>query len=460
MKRFRRGFCGVIILLIGLSFAMGSCGKLEKMAASNGESTGVEVNGEVEKVLDPVPPSDKVIADGYVEEDIEPIRSGEDLELIRAKYQEESANQEEGTSFYQYPEYIARIEIPELSEKTHMKAYHAYSVTGNPAGVYLIYDARHSMKALEGASGLEIAPSVLPVFDSLEETCIADIDQNGEYELLSLHGFGSGIYRINLNVYQYSNPIYFNSLNKVLHLQYQNCFIPKNGFGKLIFEKVSEHEVHLREVNVETNEVVKDYGKIVIDMVKLHAVPEFMEEFPYEQWDLKYNQENWKKEEFDYETLDEIPNLKVSVGKAMIPVLSAKKGWDGEQEDIAFADLMKEEIPRFAPPDNLYGSDQEICLDFGCVCPTSIQVTDTLITKEGQPLYTTKEILDRYVRNEGGGTYYFDLGVHFALLLSSNSASYTNPSYRGFRVLCEFGEGRSCEYVFVLSLDPVWKVDE
>jgi hypothetical protein len=139
---------------------------------------------------------------------------------------------------------------------------------------------------------------------------------------------------------------------------------------------------------------------------------------------------------------------------------SWKKDWNKEEEvSIAFSDLMTEDIPLFAPPEEFSRSDQEICLNFGGVIPTSIQVTDTLITKEGKELYSDREVLDRIVREEEKkGVYCFNLETHFALLLSSHSDSYTNPSYRGFRVTCEFGENRSCEYVFVLSMGPIWKL--
>lgn len=443
---------------------MVSCGSIEQRKSNVGDSIDSTVSQDVDKdaMVEQqelsVKSADIGADNRKVVEPDKQIRAGEDLELIQARYQEDEANNTAEDNFFRYPEYIEMIDNPELFEKAHMKAYRSYSSDDEFVGTYLIYTAEGTNDEVEESLNIIATRTVLPVFDTFEETCIADIDQNGEYELLSLCGFGSGIYRINLNVYQYSNPIYFSSLTKVLHLQYRNCFVPKQGYGKLVFDRVSDHEVGLREVDVETEQLRKEYGKLVVDQDMVHVVPENIEGFPYEIWDSVYNQENWPTDTFDSDELKEIPGLKVNVGETTIPVSSAKLDWEGEQEKtIAFPDLMSETIPRFAPPTNIYGSDQDICLDFGGMKPSSIEVTDTLLSEDGVSVYTDREIINRYVRNEGNGVYCFGLQTHYALLLSSSNISFMNPSYRGFRVVCEFGENLRCEYVFVLSLDPIEK---
>lgn len=368
-----------------------------------------------------------------------PIRDGEELVIIQTQYQQDKEYGNLGALF-QYPEYLVEIDIADLYEKTQMKAYQAFTLSDMPAGTYILYN--------------KIA---LPVLDSFQETCIADLNQNGEYELLSLFGFGSGIYRIHLNVYEATNPIYFSSTTKIPMLRYQNCFVPKLGFGQLGFDQVSKEEVHLSELDIETGQVRKDYGKLVIPSEENRITLENLEEFPYDQWDDVYNQENWNTQEYDYETLTEIPELTVSVGDSIISNVSIKTDWTGEgEESIAFSDLMTEEIAQFLPASGIYNYDQEIKLEFAGTQPSSITITDTLITKEGQQIYSNREILERSVRKGEDGAYYFGLENHFALLLSSNTGSYTNPSYRGFRVICEYGESRACEYTFVLSLGPIW----
>jgi hypothetical protein len=375
-----------------------------------------------------------------LDKDKDAIRDGEVLTIIQAQYQQDQESGNQG-SLFSYPEYLVELDIPGLYEKTQMRAYQAFTSIDNPAGTYLLYN--------------KIALSVL---DSFEETCIADIDQNGEYELLSLFGFGSGIYRINLNVYQATNPIIFSSTAKIPMLRYHNCFVPKAGYGKLVFDQVSDSEVHLKEVDLETEQVGKDYGKLVVNQETGRITLGNLEEFPYDVWDDVYNQENWETKDYDYDTLTAIPELDVSVGNTIIHNVSAKMDWNGEKEDtIEFSDAIMGEIPQFSPPSGIYEYDQEIRFEFQEVNPSSIKIMDTLITKEGQSIYSNRLSLERSVRQGEDGAFYLGLENHFALHLSSSIASYSNGSYRGFRVICEFGENRSCEYVFVLSLGPVWK---
>jgi hypothetical protein len=459
MKSIRKRLSGALMVIMVISSLLVSCGQKDKLPVEK-ETGFITDDSEVdmtedaeadnlnllnaeeknEQVPSQEPPGGSEVANGvYLVNTEEPIRDGEELAIIQAQYEQDKAADNQGELFGN-PEYLLEIDIPDLYKKTQMKAYHAFTISDTLAGTYLLYN--------------KIA---LRVFDTFQETCIADIDQNGEYELLSLFSFGSGIYRINLNVYQATNPITFSSTTKIPMLQYHNCFIPKAGYANLMFDQVSDSEVHLKELDLESEQVGKDYGKLVIDQETGQITLDNLDGFPYNLWDNVYNQENWYTQEYDYESLIAIPELQVSVGDTVITNVSWKKEWNGEKEEvIAFSDAITEEIPQFSPPSETFKFEQEIRFEFPEVKPSSIQVMDTLITKEGQQIYTDREILERALRRGEDGAYYLGLENHFALLLSSNTASYTNPSYRGFRIICEFGYYHSCEYVFVLSLAPIW----
>lgn len=347
--------------------------------------------------------------------------------------------------------------ISDLYEKTNILAYSAYTKQGKDAGTYLIYEGK-----------------AYRILDSLEKTCVADINQNGTFELLSLHEFGFGTYRINLNVYQAENPITFNSLNKIVLLKYRNSFVPKPGYGNLEFNKVSETEVHLleekeldkQEYNTDEQlqeeqlkEVqIKDYGALTIAEDGIHIEPESMEDFPYYQWDYDYVISQNNSEDTDVKVMKQIPKIEVSVGDTKVNYVGSKIDWNGEKEDtIEFHELMDDTIPMFDYPNIARSYTEDICLTIEDAVPTKIYITDYLITEDGEQQYKSIGAIERAVRIGEDGNYYIDFGLHTALFLSSSSQAYTNPSYRGFRVTCEFGDKQICEYVFVESVAPQWK---
>lgn len=344
-------------------------------------------------------------------------RSEEEILQMIKDYEEEQSNTSTKDLNTKPTVSVTECNIPELYEKTGIQAYFAYTEEGMGNGSYLIYE-----------------DEVCPITDSLEHTCIADIDQNGTYELLSLWGFGSGIYRIQLNVYQYGNPIYFSGPKKIVHLNYSNWFIPNHGYGSLKFNKMSDTEVHL--VDGDTN---TDYGKLIVQKDLPRIVPKNMEIFPYEEWSYT-------------------PALIVTVGDIEIVNHLTLTDWNGvKEEPVSFAELMNEEIPMFTCKEGEKILN-EVKLSFaGLDTPTSIVVKDYLINENGSTLYTSKVVIERQAEQREDGNYYFPLDHHWALFLSSHSSSYTKPAFRGFRISCEFGEGRSCEYAFVLSTAPVWK---
>lgn len=331
------------------------------------------------------------------------------------------------------PDIVVKYWIKDLYGKTNMLAYRAYSKDGKEVGTYLIYN--------------DIAYEII---DSLEKTCIADVDQDGTYELLSLYDFYSGIYRINLTVYQLRNPIYFSSLTKIPYISYVNCFVPNRGDGELNFFKISDTEVHLVEGHGEE----MDYGALMISENGINIEPEHIEYFPYYQWYKDYNYSKNVEEAKTLSPMKEIPEIKVSVGETSISAKGRKVDWNGKTEDkVSFAELMNDVIPMFESPRGLNFID-EICMSFDEGIPTSFSVEDMLINESGAQVFNLP--ITREVRIGEDGNYYFGLETHIASLLSSSSTTYTSPSYRGFRVVCEFGEDQICEYVFVLSLSPEW----
>ncbi len=386
-----------------------------------------------------------------MEKEEEVLSTVEALELIKDKekvvgYEEQTGEKQTDNKQIENKsvEVIVKHWINDLYDKTNILAYSAYSKNGSDAGTYLIYDNK-----------------AYQIFDNLEEVCVADLDQNGTYELLSLYGFGLGTYRINLNVYQYGNPLYFNSLNSVLHLNYRNSFVPECSFGILRFKKVSDTEVHLIEIEeINTGEQtkeeqIKDYGALTIAEDNVHIVPKKIEEFPYYQWDYDYTRSTNDSETTSDSVLEELPKLEVFVGNTKLNYVGSKLDWNGKKEEaVEFHDIMDDKIPVFEYPNIARSYTEDICLIFKDAQPTKITVQDYLLTEGGGQMYHSDGVIERDVRYGKDGNYYIDLVQHMALFFSSNSSSYTNPSYRGFRITCEFGENQICEYAFVLSLEP------
>jgi hypothetical protein len=152
------------------------------------------------------------------------------------------------------------------------------------------------------------------------------------------------------------------------------------------------------------------------------------------------------------------PDITVSIGDVILDYEVNAIKWNNKTyENTDFTKLTEDEkkIPVFKSPDNLMEFNDSIVLDFGEASPDSIMVKDYPISAEGIAM-PSKIALDRDVKIEGNGKFSFGLYQHMALLISSNSATYTNPSCRGFRVTCTFGENKTCEYLFVLMLGPEW----
>ena len=159
--------------------------------------------------------------------------------------------------------YLVELDVKDAYGKMGLQAYTGYSNTGS-IGEYLICHE-----------------SVRHVFQ-LGETCVADIDKDGEYEFLNLVGWGSGIYRYTINAFKFGNPAAFNSLTKVLYSAYSNCWVPDAGFAELTIQKVNETQIKLYGGHLVKGEVAPDvdYGLLKIDGNQL--VPS-LNDFPFKE---------------------------------------------------------------------------------------------------------------------------------------------------------------------------------
>lgn len=119
----------------------------------------------------------------------------------------------------------------------------------------------------------------------LGDTLVADIDKDGSYELLSVCGWGSGIYRIEIKAYKFGNPLYVDSKNKILYPAYYNCYVPKAGYAELMLKKISGSGVRLFGAVREKGRLVPktDYGTLKIDGSRLYTdAPDF----PFKEWSI------------------------------------------------------------------------------------------------------------------------------------------------------------------------------
>ncbi|MDF2539116.1 MAG: hypothetical protein K0S76_2137 [Herbinix sp.] len=151
------------------------------------------------------------------------------------------------------------------------------------------------------------------------------------------------------------------------------------------------------------------------------------------------------------------PKLTITVGETEIIHGVNLIDWNGSSKknnDFTSLILSQKELPVFESPEGVLFKDN-INLDFGDNTPDSITVNDDLITKNGY-LVHSRITVKRDVIAVEEGKYSFGLNQHFALMLSSHSDTYTNPSYRGFTITCTFGQNK-CEYLFVIKLGPAWK---
>ena len=339
---------------------------------------------------------------------------------------------------------LFEVFIKDAYEMMGLQAYTAISDTG-VTGSFLISKG-----------------SVLPVIGYLKDACVADIDGNGRYELLDLFGFGSGIYRIELNIYEYSNPIIFSSLTEILHRKYSNCFIPVKGYAELRFLKLSDSEVRLIGIDIDNGKET-DYGKIKIK--DYSPVPERLEGFPFKQWKDTYDQSRLSG--IDKKIPEKAPEIIVSIDGRSMDYSVTKTIWDGKKENYNTSGLFRQILGKgsFVPTYCVGGITEvvhTIEINFGDSMPDTIKVKDAMMMENGKIRYGEKQIMDRDIEILDDSRVQFGLMQHMSYYLSSNLEDYEKDWYRLFHVICTWGDNEAV-YTFVIntgSEDKLTEVDD
>ncbi len=381
---------------------------------------------------------------------------------------------------------LLEIFIRDAYEKLGLQAYAAISDTGI-TGSFLV-----------------CSDQVLPIMGYLQKACVADLDGNGKYELLDLNGYGSGIYRIDLNAYEYSNPVYFSSLTELLHRKYYNCFVPKRGYGELKFKKISDSEVHLIGVEIlyETDtqagtevtvgadtqagtevtvgadtqaEVVTDnrilsetrietdYGRIVFE--DYYPIPENLIDFPYSQWKDTYDQSRLPG--IEKKIPEEAPEIIVSIDGRSLDYITTETKWDGIEQGYNTSELFRQItgegsfIPTYIAG-GITDSKHNIVINFGDSIPDTIKVKDAMMQESGGIRYGSKQVMDREVEILDDSRVQLALMQHMSYYLSSNSLDYEKNWYRLFHVVCTWGD-KEAVYTFVINTgnkDRVTEIEE
>lgn len=325
---------------------------------------------------------------------------------------------------------VFEIFIDDAFEKMNLQAYAAISDNGI-TGCFLI---RKDV--------------VSHVLGDLNNTCVADINVDGKYELLDLFGWGSGIFRYELTAYDCVNPINFNSLTEILHRKYYNCFVPKNGYSELFLKKIDDTTVKLVGDG-------KEYGILKVNGQAL--VVENMKEFPFDEWSKSYDQSMLP--DLVKEILSAPPEIKISIDDLSIDYETRKTQWNGEtiyfNSKDAFATIIDKQ--KFIPTFSLSGMEsmdtvggRTVTIDFGNSIPDSIQVYDSMFDEQGNTKNSGMLDLEQTVKIVDGSSVQFNLKQHMAIYLSSNSDDYKKDWYRVFRIVCRWG-ANECTYAFMIN---------
>lgn len=164
---------------------------------------------------------------------------------------------------------IGELDLGDAYQKMGLQGFRAYS------------DENSSAYSVNGAGNF-CATYIIGKNNALsqilaQEFCIADIDNDGEYEFITIIGYGSGIFRIVINAYKYD------SNEKNLEIAYSNRWIPKEGYAELTIVKVNDNTVNLCSAEMKKGKLIpkENYGALKISGNRL--VPQ-NDEMPFEQW--------------------------------------------------------------------------------------------------------------------------------------------------------------------------------
>lgn len=148
------------------------------------------------------------------------------------------------------------------------------------------------------------------------------------------------------------------------------------------------------------------------------------------------------------ESLQEPPELTITIGDKELQYITAKNKWNGSEYDRqdTFQSILKE------------GSGIEIpYIEFGKVAvinfknnpPVKFTISDILIDKNGNKKYSTPIISNPFELKEGKCSFEIKKNIETEL----DSYFEPNMTYlRGFRMTASWGQNE-CEYAFIIKTD-------
>ncbi len=393
---------------------------LQVMIRLNDINEGIYNNSVLVRLDDDLPVS-------YIKSRKDAIQKNEALEKIKPVI-DRVAQTDEFVEARKNVTGLFEVFINDAYEKSNIQAFSAISDVGFTGSFLICND------------------SVLHVPGGLDNTCVADIDVDDNYELLVLHHtYHSDLYAIDLYAYKYNTPAISSSLDKRLHVEYQNRFVPKFGYPELSFRKLSDTEVKL--VSMDT-----DYGILKINGSSLGV--ENTRAFPFKQWSDSYDQNKLIK--LHKEIPKDPPSINISISGQSLDYIVQTTQWNGtgNKNDNVYGEIMRRNysIPTVIINDK---DIKSVRVDFGDSIPDSIKVSDSMLDRNGNKLYTDKEIIDRAVEIIDNSRVEFQLEQHIAYYLSSNMEDYKKDWYRLFKITCIWGSNE-CEYSFLINTRNTW----
>jgi len=142
--------------------------------------------------------------------------------------------------------FALEYDIPGLFGKTGMQAFEICGETRAPdvrrySSIYVIYQG-----------------VVSPLYAPLVTPCIADVDHDGAYELLTIYGMGSGFYRIEMPVYGIDES------GRLVSEPGGAGFVPDAGFAMLYIEAEGETDVRMWGADRWFNELYKTVDYVLL----------------------------------------------------------------------------------------------------------------------------------------------------------------------------------------------------
>ncbi len=146
---------------------------------------------------------------------------------------------------------------------------------------------------------------------------------------------------------------------------------------------------------------------------------------------------------------EEPPKLTIAIGDKQLDYVVAKNQWNDAKYDRedTFKTILKK------------GSESEIpyieigntaTISFANNPPSKFTISDVLIDKNGNQIYSDKEIINIPIKLKNGKGS-FEIKKHLASGLSSYYLE-DKTDIRGFRMIATWGENE-CEYTFIIRTD-------